>query len=66
MQCTSGLACDPTGRCGSGGPIVPDEPTDEVDLLLVVDNSNSMAEEQSFLIDQLPRLVTALATTRRT
>jgi hypothetical protein len=34
---------------------------DEVDLLFMVDNSNSMAEEQESLTEQLPRLVRILA-----
>jgi hypothetical protein len=38
------------------------EGVEDVDLLLVVDDSNSMAEEQSQLIAQLPRLVEVLAT----
>ncbi|MDQ3032837.1 MAG: hypothetical protein M3Y87_10495 [Myxococcota bacterium] len=34
---------------------------DQLDLLLMVDNSNSMAEEQAALMVELPRLVRALA-----
>ena len=34
---------------------------DKVDLLFMVDNSNSMAEEQTSLAEQFPRLVSALA-----
>jgi hypothetical protein len=35
---------------------------DKVDLLFMVDNSNSMAEEQASLAEQFPRLVSVLAT----
>ncbi|MCS6797209.1 MAG: hypothetical protein NZ898_01545 [Myxococcota bacterium] len=35
---------------------------DRVDLLLMVDNSGSMAEEQASLAEQIPRLVRALVT----
>lgn len=35
---------------------------DEVDLLFMVDNSNSMAEEQASLNEQFPRLISVLAT----
>jgi hypothetical protein len=34
---------------------------DNVDLLFMIDNSNSMAEEQANLIEELPRLVQVLA-----
>jgi len=34
---------------------------DNVDMLLMIDNSNSMAEEQVNLIEELPRLVQVLA-----
>lgn len=36
--------------------------TGELDVLLMVDNSNSMSQEQSSLVAQIPRLVEALAT----
>lgn len=55
---------------GPPGPLLPDcagdpgyvyaRPTHQMDLLLVLDNSNSMAEEQASLAAQLPRLFTAL------
>ena len=35
--------------------------TDELDLLFMIDNSNSMAEEQASLTSELPRLVRVLA-----
>lgn len=53
----SGVPFD-SGRPDAGS--CPD-PVDEVDLLLMVDNSNSMAEEQNSLTAELPRLVRALA-----
>ncbi len=40
----------------------PAEPSHDVDILFMVDNSNSMAEEQTSLIQALPELVRALAT----
>ena len=61
-DCSSGLVCDPTGRCAIGEPVEPVDPTDEVDLLLLIDNSNSMPEEQRKFVREIPRLVTALAT----
>ena len=39
---------------------VPQEGVDKVDLLFVIDNSNSMAEEQQNLKAQLPRMVQVL------
>lgn len=36
-------------------------PNGQLDLLIVVDNSNSMAEEQMLLLTEIPRLVHALA-----
>jgi hypothetical protein len=45
-------------------PIGPDAwapPTADLDLLFVIDNSNSMAEEQANFIAELPRLVSVLA-----
>ena len=38
---------------------------DTVDLLLVIDNSPAMADQQAHLLDQLPRLITTLATGQR-
>ncbi len=40
---------------------VPTPDVDEVDLLLVIDNSESMVEEQAALVAELPRVVQALA-----
>jgi hypothetical protein len=44
-----------------GGVIVGPAPDVPLDLLFVVDSSGSMQEEQRSLIDELPRLVTVLA-----
>jgi hypothetical protein len=56
--CETGLVC--TGgacRCTDTTP----RDTDELDLLLMVDNSNSMGEEQASLAAELPRLIAILA-----
>lgn len=55
------------GSVGNDGEItIPDAGpcpglVDEVDLLLMVDNSNSMSEEQALLTSELPRFVYMLA-----
>ena len=54
-----GLACPGGEACRSGACCTPFN--DDVDLLLMVDNSNTMAEQQALLVEQLPRLVGALA-----
>ncbi len=46
--CDDGVCCTPTSS--------------RVDILFMVDNSNSMAEEQASLAAEFPRLVTALTT----
>ncbi len=46
------------GLGGSGG--APLQPTDKVDLLLMVDNSRSMADKQAILAEAVPRLVNQL------
>jgi len=51
----------PDGGRDAGPPPCPVD-VDEVDLLLMVDNSNSMSEEQTSLAVQFPRLVRVLAT----
>ena len=53
----------PLTPCTVSGVVqhVPYTNVEEVDLLFVVDNSGSMTEEQSSLIDQFPRLVRVLA-----
>jgi hypothetical protein len=54
---------DPFAACSRGGdcdPIVP-AAVDRVDLLLMIDNSASMAEEQSSLITEIPRMLRVLA-----
>jgi hypothetical protein len=43
-------------------PCVPAAATDELDLLFMIDNSNSMAEQQAALAEELPRLLRALLT----
>jgi hypothetical protein len=43
------------------GDTIRVESVDEVDLLFMIDNSNSMAEEQASLTAELPRLVRVLA-----
>jgi hypothetical protein len=55
-----GAAC-PTGQvCGTVGCCDPG--VDSVDLLFMVDNSNSMSEEQASLAAGFPQLITALTT----
>jgi hypothetical protein len=44
----------------AGFDAAPPPPTADVDLLFMVDNSNSMAEEQASLVMQFPRLVSVL------
>jgi hypothetical protein len=50
------------GLCTRGGlcQLVSTEDRDKVDLLFMIDNSDSMGEEQSKLRDQIPHLVTVL------
>jgi hypothetical protein len=52
-QAFVGTACEGADCC--------DTANGELDLLLMVDSSNSMAEEQALLREQLPRLVRVLA-----
>jgi hypothetical protein len=57
---------DAGSDAGDAGPPRPDagpDPVcmDQLDLLFMVDNSNSMSEEQTSLTAELPRLVRALA-----
>ncbi len=47
-SCVGGVCCETVGS--------------RVDVLFMIDNSNSMTEEQASLADQLPRIVSALAT----
>ncbi|MFK7987731.1 MAG: hypothetical protein AB8I08_17070 [Sandaracinaceae bacterium] len=49
-----GTACEGADCCGRANG--------ELDVLLMVDNSNSMVEEQASLVEQLPRMAEILAT----
>jgi hypothetical protein len=55
------MGVDSGPRRRDAGPCVPLPPTDDVDLLFMVDNSSSMGEEQASLAEQLPRLFHILA-----
>jgi hypothetical protein len=56
--CGAGLVCsDGACACTPGAP----RDTDELDLLLVIDNSGSLGEEQVTFSRELPRLVRMLA-----
>lgn len=52
------------GSAGGSGGVVGVTETDKVDLLLVVDNSMSMADKQALLAATLPRLVQRLVKPR--
>jgi len=52
--CPAGQVCGAIGCCDPG--------VDAVDLLFMVDNSNSMTEEQMSLASAFPRLITTLTT----
>lgn len=47
---------------GCAGADCCDPPNGQLDVLLVVDNSNSMSEEQAALAEQLPRMARVFAT----
>lgn len=51
------LACEPTALVRT---VVQTESIDEVDLLLMIDNSNSMTEEQQSIVLEIPRIVQML------
>jgi hypothetical protein len=56
---------DPLASCAMGTAECRDvhsASVDEVDLLLLVDNSGSMTEEQQSLVTELPRLIAILST----
>jgi hypothetical protein len=53
-----GVTCPPSEACVDGICCVPR--TDPVDLLFMVDNSNSMAEEQASLAASFPRMLDVL------
>lgn len=59
--CDASCAWVPFGTC-EASPDCCIPATEQVDLLLMVDNSNSMTEEQASLVAELPRLVRALTT----
>jgi len=50
----------PAGTAGSDGIDVDDEGCDKVDLLFVVDNSGSMADEQASLVASFPGFIDAM------
>jgi hypothetical protein len=52
------------GSSSTGGrtSIAPPHPTDQVDILLMLDNSISMGEKQAILADSLPSLLSRLVT----
>jgi hypothetical protein len=50
---------------GSVQQRAPERPIDKVDLLFVVDNSNSMADKQLALKAQLPKLISSLTSGKR-
>jgi hypothetical protein len=53
---------DGGGRDPDAGPCVPAPVTDDVDLLLMVDDSGGIGEEQASLVQALPHLARVLAT----
>jgi len=59
VRADGGTGPSPDAGAPDAGP--PAGPTDELDLLFMVDNSNSMSEEQESLSAELPRLVRILA-----
>ena len=54
IACPLGIGCAESRCCELIG--------DDIDLLFMIDNSNSLSEEQNNLAAQLPRMVRALAT----
>lgn len=59
----SEASVDPLDDAGvDAGEPLPPPPTDLLDLLFVIDNSGSMAEEQASLAAEIPDLVAALST----
>jgi hypothetical protein len=47
------------------GSRTPERPIDKIDLLFVVDNSNSMADKQAALKEQFPKLINLLTSGQR-
>jgi hypothetical protein len=61
-EAASGLPLPPPGVCTRGKVCIQAEQgTDKVDLLFMIDNSNSMKEEQAALLEQIPVLIEALS-----
>jgi hypothetical protein len=61
-EAASGLPLPPPGVCTHGKDCIQAEQgTDKVDLLFMIDNSNSMKEEQAALLKQIPVLMEALS-----
>jgi hypothetical protein len=62
LDSASGLPLPPPGVCVRGEHcIAAERGTDKVDLLFMIDNSNSMREEQDALLQQIPALIEALS-----
>jgi hypothetical protein len=59
-DCTDGTSCV-HASCVSLPDAGPLPSTDQVDLLLMIDNSNSMNEEQGSVVEEIPRLVQILS-----
>lgn len=58
-----GNACTPSEGCSAGACCMRSSmPVTDLDVLFVVDNSNSMTEEQDSFAAELPRFVRALST----
>lgn len=65
VDCVRDADCVGGGSCREHACVVipdagPPQPTDEVDLLLMIDNSNSMSEEQQSVVLEIPRVVQVL------
>jgi hypothetical protein len=61
----AGSGKTPNKPDAGGGKQSAERPIDKVDLLFVVDNSNSMADKQLALKAQLPKLISALTSGKR-
>lgn len=58
-DCTGGTSCV-RNACVTVADAGPPPPTDQIDLLLMIDNSNSMTEEQASVVQEIPRLIQIL------